>query len=291
MFTSISATSRGVALVLIAAFLWSLSGVLIRLLHMDIWAIQLWRSLASLLLFIPILIATYGRDTLKEIKSVGKIDLFCAALGSIAMFSFINAVAATTVADVLVVYATLPFFAAFFGWIISKEAVGRRTLSASGVALAGVFVMVSASAGDGRMLGDLYSLVMTVTFALQLVILRKYRGRSIIVINIISVFLNVIICLCVAPIAVPQASELVIVSALGGLSMGLGMMLFTMGARLIASAKASLIGLIEVVLGPLWVWLAFNENPGGAAFVGGALVLAAVVWQIMGEFVSKKSMT
>ena len=291
MFTSISATSRGVALVLIAAFLWSLSGVLIRLLHMDIWAIQLWRSLATLLLFIPILIATYGRDTLKEIKSVGKIDLFCAALGSIAMFSFINAVAATTVADVLVVYATLPFFAAFFGWIISKEAVGRRTLSASGVALAGVFVMVSASAGDGRMLGDLYSLVMTVTFALQLVILRKYRGRSIIVINIISVLLNVIICLCVAPIAVPQASELVIVSALGGLSMGLGMMLFTMGARLIASAKASLIGLIEVVLGPLWVWLAFNENPGSAAFVGGALVLAAVVWQIMGEFVSKKSMT
>ena len=291
MFTSISATSRGVALVLIAAFLWSLSGVLIRLLHMDIWAIQLWRSLATLLLFIPILIATYGRDTLKEIKSVGKIDLLCAALGSIAMFSFINAVAATTVADVLVVYATLPFFAAFFGWIISKEAVGRRTLSASCVALAGVFVMVSASAGDGRILGDLYSLVMTVTFALQLVILRKYRGRSIIVINIISVLLNVIICLCVAPIAVPQASELVIVSALGGLSMGLGMMLFTMGARLIASAKASLIGLIEVVLGPLWVWLAFNENPGGAAFVGGALVLAAVVWQIMGEFVSKKSMT
>jgi len=229
------------------------------------------------------LIATHGRDTFKALRSIGRIDLFCAALGSIAMFSFINAVAATTVADVLVVYATLPFFAALFGWIISKETVGRRTLSASGVALAGVFVMVSASAGDGRLLGDLYSLIMTVTFGLQLVILRKYQGRSIIVINIISVLANVIICLCVAPLKVPQVSDLVVVGALGGLSVGLGMMLFTMGARLI--------GLIEVVLGPLWVWLAFNENPGSAAFVGGALVLAAVVWQIMGEIVPKKSMT
>ncbi len=283
-------SARGVWLVLLAALLWSFSGVLIRMLHMDIWSIQLWRSITTFVVFVPILYFVHGPNPWKAIKAVGWIDLLCAALGSVAMFSFVSAVALTTVADVLVVYATLPFLAALFGWLISREKVSGRTLTASLFALTGVLIMVSGAAGKGRLLGDLLSLSMTITFGLQLVILRKYQGRSIVIINMMSIVANVVVCLCFAPLSVPGATDLVVVTAVGALTIGLGMMLFNLGARLIPSAKASLIGLIEVVLGPLWVWLLFAENPGSYAMVGGVLVLAAVVWQIVGEISHKKGM-
>jgi drug/metabolite transporter (DMT)-like permease len=50
------------------------------------------------------------------------------------------------------------------------------------------------------------------------------------------------------------------------------------GGRRIPAGEAGLIGLLDIVLGPLWVWLAFGENPGTAALLGGGLILAAVVW-------------
>jgi drug/metabolite transporter (DMT)-like permease len=60
---------------------------------------------------------------------------------------------------------------------------------------------------------------------------------------------------------------------------GLGLALYTVGARLIPAAQTALIGLLEVVLGPLWVWLAYTEQPGAATLIGGAIVIAGIIVQ------------
>ena len=71
--------------------------------------------------------------------------------------------------------------------------------------------------------------------------------------------------------------------ALGVGQMGLGLAFLTMGARLIPAAEVALITLLEVVLGPLWVWLAFSERPSTTTLIGGAIVMAAVALQARGD--------
>ena len=73
------------------------------------------------------------------------------------------------------------------------------------------------------------------------------------------------------------------VNVIGAFQMGIGLALFAVGARLINAAEVALITLLEVVLGPLWVWIAFSETPDTATLVGGLVVLVAVIVQVSGE--------
>jgi len=77
--------------------------------------------------------------------------------------------------------------------------------------------------------------------------------------------------------------ELLAHATLGVGQIGLGLVFLTIGARLIPAAQVALITLLEVVLGPLWVWLAIDERPSTATLVGGAVVVAAVIIQARGS--------
>ena len=68
---------------------------------------------------------------------------------------------------------------------------------------------------------------------------------------------------------------------LGVGQIGLGLALLMVGARLIPAAQVALITLLEVVLGPIWVWLAYTEQPDAATLAGGAIVVVAIVIQTL----------
>ena len=119
---------------------------------------------------------------------------------------------------------------------------------------------------------------MTVTFAALLVMARRYPSLSMAPINALGAALCGLLCWPLMPSGTVTTGELLILAAFGTVTMGLSYLLFLTGGRRIPSGEAGLIGLLDVVLGPLWVWLAFGETPSRAAFVGGALVLGAVVW-------------
>jgi hypothetical protein len=76
--------------------------------------------------------------------------------------------------------------------------------------------------------------------------------------------------------------DLAVLVALGAGQIALGLVFLTLGARLIPAAQVGLITLLEVVLGPLWVWLALDERPGALTLVGGAVVVAAILIQTRG---------
>ena len=76
---------------------------------------------------------------------------------------------------------------------------------------------------------------------------------------------------------------MLLLAVFGVLTIGLAMSLYMAGARLLPSAEVALIGISDTVLGPVFVWLAFGENPGPPAMVGGAIVLAALLWHLWPE--------
>ena len=146
-----------------------------------------------------------------------------------------------------------------------------------GVALAGAVVMVSSSYGRGRLLGDLLAVVMAASFALATVLVRRHPRIPMAPAAALATTFTFLLAL---PQATPVATtprDLLLLAFFGIGQFGAGFLLFLTGARLIPAAESSLIGMLETVLGPLWVWLMLNERPGVASLAGGALILTALL--------------
>jgi len=153
---------------------------------------------------------------------------------------------------------------------------------AAGIALTGVGLMVGGP-GNSPGLGLALSVVMTLSFAISVVITRHRRDISMGPAICLS---QVLVLVVTAPFAHPDTvggNDFLLILALGVGQMALGLAFLTIGARLIPAAEVALITLLEVVLGPLWVWLALAERPSTATLVGGVVVIAAVALQSGGE--------
>lgn len=259
---------------------WSTAGGLQRELSVDTTTQLAGRALFAFVA-LAIFVAVRNRSrTVDAFRSMGIAGLGVAVCTAIASGSFIVALNHATVANVLFIQAVSPIAAALLAWIALGESISRRAGIAMAVALLGVGLMVGGP-GSGGPMGVGASLVMTLAFSVGLVITRHRRDVSMAPAICLSQLLLV---LAVGPLSQPTSvgeRDLVVLVLLGVGQMGLGLLLFTMGARLIVASEVALITLLEVVLGPFWAWVAVSETPAPLTVVGGAVVVVAVLLQTM----------
>ena len=272
---------RGQIYVALAAVAWSTAGVLQRQLTLDTATQVVGRAaFASAALLAYVAIVERGR-VVQAFRSVGLAGVAVALCVATASGSFIAALNHTSVARVLFILALAPVLAALLARVTLGEPITRRTSVAMALALAGVALMLGAP-GEGSLVGDGLSFVTALAFALMIVITRWRHDVSMAPATCLS---QVILVVAFMPFASPGeiTGDAVFWLALLGIGqIGLGFALLTVGARLIPAAQVGLITLLEVVLGPLWVWLALNERPTTLTLVGGAIVIVAIVIQTRG---------
>ncbi|HZV95008.1 MAG TPA: DMT family transporter [Candidatus Nitrosocosmicus sp.] len=269
--------SRGVVLVAAAALCWSTGGLLARLVDTDPWTTVFWRSIFTAAFLLVVIFIQERGSAWPQIRGMGWPGVAMALCFAIASTCFINAVARTTVANTLVIQSTSPFIAALLGWAWMGERVQRRSWIAMAAALAGATVMASHSWGAGSITGDLLALITAIAFAGATVIVRRHRHlRMTAAAGLASVFSAIFAWRPARPLDVAP-DDLALLALFGAAQLGLGLVMFMAGARLIPVAEASLIGVLESVLGPVWVWLALGETPAPAALLGGAIILTALV--------------
>ena len=272
---------RGRTYVALAAVAWSTAGLLQRKLTVGI-ATQLGgRALFAVIgLLAFVAVAERGR-VVRAFASIGRAGLAVAALMAASSGAFIIALNYTSVANVLFMQALAPILAAALGTLLG-ERVGRRTWIAMGAALAGV-VLIVGGPSHPSLAGIALSLLMSVSFAATIVITRHRREISMVPATCLS---QALVLAAAAPFASADAlgaQDLSLLASLGIGQIGLGLIFLSIGARLISAAEVALITLLEIVLGPLWVWIALSEQPSAITLAGGAVVLAAVVAQAVGE--------
>jgi drug/metabolite transporter (DMT)-like permease len=276
-------SSAGSLIVAAAAVAFSTAGLFTRLISADVWTMLFWRGLFGGLLIAAYIIWRERAGTVAAFAALGRAGLLAASCSTIATICFIAALRVTTVADVTVIYAAAPFFAAGIAWAWIRARPGRITLLASAVALAGVVVMCNSAFSMGHMLGDLLALGMTVLMALMMVVIRKNRHVSMLP----AACLSAIACaVAVLPLSHPTevtTADLVLLGLFGTTQFGLGLLLLTIGSRLVSATRASLLANLELPFAPLWVWLAFGENPSSPTYVGGGIVCAAVLLDFMAD--------
>lgn len=271
---------RGQLAVALAAVAWSSAGVLQRQLSVSAATQVAGRALfAAVAVMAYVAVTEHGR-VLEACRSVGRGGIAFAACVAISSGTFIVALNHASVAQVLFIQAIAPVLAALFGRGLLGERLSLRAAIAMAAALLGVGIMVG-SPGGGSALGDGLSLVMTLGFAGAIVIARHRREVSMAPATGLAQLMVLVVA---GPIALAGGghvggSNVLWLALLGAGQIGLGLILLTIGARLIQAAQVALISLLEVVLGPLWVWLAVGERPGTATVIGGAIVVAAVILQ------------
>jgi drug/metabolite transporter (DMT)-like permease len=272
---------RGQIYVALAAVAWSTAGVLQRQLTLDTSTQVLGRAaFAGTALLVYVAVVDRGR-VLQAFRSVGVAGVGVALCVATASASFIAALNHTSVARVLFILAVAPVFAALLARVTLGEPITRRTVLAMALALAGVALMLGAP-GEGSLAGDGLSFLAALAFAVMIVITRWRHDVSMAPATCLSQAILVVAFLPYASPAEIGGDDIGWLAALGIGQIGLGFALLTVGARLIPAAQVGLITLLEVVLGPVWVWLALDERPSTATLVGGAIVIVAIVIQTRG---------
>ncbi|UFZ08118.1 DMT family transporter [Bradyrhizobium ontarionense] len=267
-----------------AAIAWSTAPFFTRLLHFDSWTILFWRGLFGGGFIALFLVLAQGWHGARSLIRLGAGGALVACLSALAMLAFIPALQLTSTANVAIVIAAQPFTTTAIAWLWLREAPSIATMLASLVAFSGIAVTVSGAvtAADYRAVG--LAVVMMLAFAAMTVAMRRHKDTPMVAAAAVSNVLG-------ATISVPFAHDLFAVSALdiGTLAMfglfqvALGLTFFSLGVRLLPSGRASLIATLETPLMPFWVWLAFAELPSGRALAGGALVMTAVIADIVGN--------
>ncbi len=280
-------TTTGILLVAGSALAWSFGGAIERYLETsEVWTIVFWRSVFAAAFLAGFMLWRDGpRGTLGLFRDMGVAGVGVAVCFTTASMSFIVALQYTSVANILLMQAGVPLIAALLAWLIFRERVSQATWLAIIAVIAGVAIMVSDSFGTSiSAIGDGLALLISFAFATATVITRRHR----------EVRMTPAVCLGVAIAAVlsaplvgtfgVSAADMGLLVAFGALNLGFGLALFTMGARMVPAALTALIGTLEPVLGPIWVWLIHDEIPTSRTIIGGLVVFAALMTHLMMEW-------
>jgi drug/metabolite transporter (DMT)-like permease len=265
------------ALMIAAPVLWSSAGVVTRHIERAEPIEQVfWRSFFAFA-FVALFLAFTGRSPLKAVRAAGLPGLFSGAMWAVMFTAFVIALSLTTTANALVMMSIAPLLTVVCARIVLSDPVPLRTWLAALAAMAGIAVMFSSSMDGGHAVGMLVALVIPVASALNVVALRKHSAQvDLIPAVMLGGALSVLVAL---PLALPisaSAKDLALLAFLGVFQLGLPCMFLVMASRALYAPEIALLGLLEVVLGPLWAWLGAGETPAPGTLTGGALVLIAL---------------
>jgi drug/metabolite transporter (DMT)-like permease len=277
----------GIILVFLAALAWSLGGAIARFVETpDPWTVVFWRSVwAAAFLLVFMLWRDGMRGTGRLFRAMGLPGIavgFCFATASTA---FVIALGYTTVANILLMMAGAPLFAALLAWLLFRESVSKGTWFAIAAVLIGVGVMVSESL-DGTVspIGDGLALTIAIVFACAAVVTRRYAHVRMTPAVCLGTLIAAAFSAMQAGAFAVGGTDMALLFAFGAVNLGLGLALFATGARLIPAALAALLATFETLLGPIWVWLIHAEVPTLRTVIGGSIVFAALLMHIALEF-------
>jgi drug/metabolite transporter (DMT)-like permease len=269
---------------LLAPVLWSTAGVVTR--HVEratAFELVFWRSLFAFL-FVAVALLALRRNPVR----FGLPGVLSGALWGVMFTAFMIALSLTSTANTLVVMSVSPLLTTILASAVLHDPVPLGTWFAAGAAALGIAWMFAAdlTAHSARDLtGMLVAAAIPLAAAVNVVTLRAVAAdldlRPAVMLG------GVLSCLIALPLAVPlqaTAKDMGLLAFLGIFQLGLPCMLLVLASRVLLAPEIALLGLLEVVLGPLWAWLGAGEVPARTTVTGGAIVLAALIVNELATF-------
>ena len=268
----------GYILLLFGGFCLSWGGFIVRSFQeANVWQILFLRSFFFIIALSLFLTLTYKNRVIKIIKDSGVPGILGGFVMSFSFVAFIIAMNNTTVANVVFIISTQTMFLAIFGFFYLKEKVSLIGSSAIFLAMSGILIMVGDSISTGSLFGNLVALVIPINFAIYVMIIRKNSNLDMVPAMLYSGIFSLIYGAILSKSFEFSSHDLFMGFLLGVPQLALGFICITIGSRTTASATVGLLMLMETLCGPLWVWLFLSEIPPISVFIGGAVIVSAII--------------
>ena len=279
----------GPFLVFLGAICLSFGGLIVKSFEgATLWQILFWRQFFFIFIVSIFLIATYKKEIFNALYKSGIPGLFGGLVLGIGFSSYVFAMYNTTVANTNFIIQTQVIFLALFGYLFLKEKITKMTLASIIFAISGILLILGNSLSPGQMSGNIVAFIMPISFAVLILIVRKYPNVDMIPLQLIAGFIAMFIGYIASTKITISAHDLFLSFLAGFFQIGFGFILITIGARNTPSAMVGIIMLTEAVFGPLWAWLFVNENPHLSVLLGRGIIILAVFLQFYSLLVKEK---
>ncbi len=283
----------GPLLIFLGALSLSFGGLIVKSFDgATLWQILFWRSLFFSLTVLTFLIISYKKKTFNSFYKSGLPGFFGGIVLSFGFCGYVFAMYNTTVANTNFIISLQILFLAIFGYFFLKEKISVITLSSIVLAITGVFLMVGNSLTPGELSGNLAAFTMPITFAILIMIVRKFPTVDMVPAQFIAGISSCLIGFLLSNKLMISSHDIFLGFLAGFFQVGFGFIFITIGARTTPSAMVGIIMLSESVLGPIWAFLFVNEVPSMFGLIGGGIIIFAVLLQFYSLLsTSKKKIT
>ena len=256
-----------------------------------LWQILFWRSLFFSLTVLSFLIISYRKKTFSAFYNSGLPGVFGGIILSFGFCGYVFAMYNTTVANTNFIISLQILFLAIFGYFFLKEKISATTLVSIILAISGVFLMVGNSLSPGELSGNLAAFTMPITFAILIMIVRKFPTVDMVPAQFVAGISSCLIGFFLSNKLMISSHDIFLGFLAGFFQVGFGFIFITIGARSTPSAMVGIIMLSESVLGPIWAFLFVSERPSMFGLIGGAIILFAVLIQFYSLLSSRKKIS
>jgi len=282
----------GPVLIFMGALSLSFGGLLVKSFEgSTLWQILFWRSLFFSLTVLAFLIISYKKKTFQAFYESGLPGFFGGIILSFGFCGYVFAMYNTTVANTNFIISLQILFLAIFGYFFLKEKISAITLISIVLAISGVFLMVGNSLSPGELSGNLAAFTMPITFAVLIMIVRKFPTVDMVPAQFVAGISSCLIGFLLSNKLMISSHDIFLGFLAGFFQVGFGFIFITIGARSTPSAMVGVIMLSESVLGPIWAFLFVSERPSMFGLIGGSIILFAVLLQFYSLLSSKKKVS
>ena len=279
----------GPLLVFLGACSLSFGGLIIKSFEgSTLWQILFWRQFFFIIIVSFFLVVNYKKDIFKAIYKSGLPGLVGGIVLGCGFSGYVFAMYNTTVANTNFIIQTQAVFLAIFGYVFLKEKISKITFFSIILAILGLIIMLGNSLSPGQMSGNIVAFTMPITFAVLILIVRKYPHVDMIPLQLIAGIVAMFIGYLFSVKINISTHDVFLAFLAGFFQIGLGFIFITIGARKTLSAMVGIIMLTEAVLGPFWAWLFINENPAFSVLIGGTIIISAVFLQFYSLLTKEK---
>ena len=285
----------GFFLVVVSGIIWSIGAPLVRFLEdAEIFRLQylLYRGLIITLVILIFVLFREGKNFFHTFRRIDSWSLTGSLVMSVTFFGWIYALTTTTVAITLLMLAVSPILSAFLGYLLLGERLSRSTMTNMLIVVIGITIMVWDTDKSTTMIGVIYGFFVALGFAIYTITIRKNPEVPKLLTPALAGFFcmlwaSILIIITGGSFEMPAIN--IGVSMTHGLVVGIGLILYGLGAKYLPSGELVMLSLLEVVLGIFWAWLpvlGINEVPTRNTLIGGFTILFAIILQ--GIYARKK---
>ena len=276
-------------LLLFGGFCLSWGGFIVRSFETsDAWKILLLRSFFFFLGVSTFLLLMYKKDAFKTVKKAGLAGLLGGFVMSFSFIAFVFAMMNTSVANVVFIISTQTMFLALFGYFYLNEKISAISFASIILAMSGIIIMIGDSFNEGTLFGNLVALVIPICFSVLVMVVRKNSNLDMVPAVWYASIFSILYGVLMTNTFSFSYNDILMGSLLGIPQLTFGFVCITIGSRTTTSATIGLLMLTETLFGPIWVWLFLNEIPPVSVFLGGVIIILAIITK---SFDKKKSAT